>query len=539
MITVAELSDLELFSECGEEQKLFFAKNSADIRLSEGDWVIREGESPRYFVLLSGTAEVIKEMGGRRVTLTTYTAGDAFGEVPLMLGASAVASVHATSDVRLARVDAATFWRLMHDAPCFAKTVSANMAKRVAWVQQVSIETPQAQCIVEGDSRSPACYELRDFLTRMHIVYEWEERDGETCELHFPDGTTLHSPSVRQLAEKLGLSLVPHRSCYDVAIVGAGPAGLAAAVYGASEGLKTLLIDRFAPGGQAGMSSRIENYLGFPTGVSGEELADRALHQAQRFGVDIVVLREVCGLDGAAGERHLTLDDGQTIRARTVVLSPGVTYRSLPADGCSDFLNHGVYYGAAQAEASQVSGKDIHLVGGGNSAGQAALHFADYAQSVTIVIRGNDIRKDMSNYLVDRVTSARNIRILTRTEVKAVNGNDRLEQVTLDNAGNGSTSERSDGLFVFIGAVPKTEWIGDFVARDERGFLLTGTAAAASGNGWTLDRPPHFLETNQRGIYAAGDARRDSIKRVAAGVGEGSCAIALIHTYLGELTAQT
>lgn len=534
MIAPNELRDLPLFTGSSDAQLTFFAKGCADVRVREGEWVVREGESPHFFVVLSGTAEILKAVAARSARLGVYGPGDAFGELPLLLGSSALAGVRATSPMRLARVERSLFWRMMHQDNNFARGVLANMQDRVALVQQLAIATPPAVCTITGESGSPACYELRDFLTRMHVTFDWEERDGAQCEVSFAQGLPLRSPSVRELAERLGLSDVPARECYDVAIVGGGPAGLAAAVYGASEGLRTLLIERYAPGGQAGMSSRIENYLGFPAGISGEDLADRAFHQAQRFGADVVVVRDVRALGGDEGDRRLTLDDGRIVHARSVVLAPGVAYRSLVADGCDDLLNRGVYYGAAQAETLAMSGQEIHVVGGGNSAGQAALNFASYAAAVTIVIRADTLSKDMSQYLVERIEAAKNVTVLTRHEVAAVAGDGQLERVQLRDAGGGTTRwERSGGVFVFIGAMPRTDWLNGFVACDERGFILTGTDARNAGD-WPLERNPYLLETNRPGVFAAGDVRKNSIKRVAAAVGEGSSAIAFVNAYLAE-----
>lgn len=537
MITAAELRRHELFEDCGVEGLTTFSKGCADVRVAAGEWVVREGETPHFWVVLEGSAKIVKSVAGQPAVLGTYETGDAFGEVPLLLGSSTVTGITATSDMRLARADKTQFWRLMHQDDCFARGVLANMKNRVALVQQIALTTPPAVCTLKGDSRSSACYELRDFLTRMHVAFDWEEREGADCDVVFPEGRSLRSPSVRGLAERLGLSDVPQHTCYDLAIAGAGPAGLAAAVYGASEGLDTLLIERFAPGGQAGMSSRIENYLGFPTGISGEDLADRAFHQAQRFEADVVVVRAVRSIEGGDGDRRLTLDDGRVVHARTVVIATGVAYRSLAADGCDDLLNRGVYYGAAQAEAQAMSGRDIYVVGGGNSAGQAALNFASYARSVTIAIRADALSKDMSQYLIDRVARTANVTVKTRCEITGADGDGWIERVRLRESDGSEAWTAAHGLFVFIGADPETQWLDGFVACDDRGFVLTGSEAKGVGHPWPLDRNPYLLETSRPGIFAVGDVRKGSIKRVAAAVGEGSSAIAFANAYLSSLKA--
>ncbi len=536
MLDLSDLAGLSLFAGCAPEHVTWFARRCADLHVLAGDWVVREDEGARFYVLVEGRAAIVKSMNGRPTELGEYEPGDGFGEIPLLLGASALAGVRAVTDVRVARVDGTIFWRMMHDDERFAETVSNNMGRRVALVRHLAIEHPSTICTVVGDSRSGACHQLRDFLSRMHVPFDWTERDGPECEVNFYEGESLKSPGIRDLAERLGMSAVPKQAHYDVAIVGAGPAGLAAAVYGASEGLDALLIDRYAPGGQAGTSSRIENYLGFPAGISGEDLADRALRQAQRFGADIVVVREVCRLTGDAGDRKLSLEDGQSVLARAVVLAPGIEYRSLKAQGCEEFVNRGVYYGAAQTEAFAVAGSDVHIVGGGNSAGQAALNFSGYAKTVTIVIRGTDLGKSMSQYLVDRIVASPNIAVLTSSEVTQAHGLGRLERITIANNKDG-TSRRVDtaGLFVFIGAVPRTDWLEGVVARDRDGFILTGPDVIEARAPWPLERHPYFLETNQPGVFAVGDARLDSLKRVASGVGEGSSSISMVHEFLSSI----
>lgn len=532
MFALDELRRHPLFRDSKETTLAFVARNAADIRVETGDWVLREGETARFFIILEGTLTVLKPVADRPVKITDYTAGDSFGEVPLLMGSPAFANIRASTKARLARLDATLFWHVMHADESFAHAVFADMARRVEYIRDVAFEAPPARCTILGDSRSAACYELRDFLTRMSVPYEWEERDGKDCEVAFVDGPKLQSPTVRDLAGQLDLSVVPKSGHYDVVVVGGGPAGLAAAVYGASEGLQTLMIDRYAPGGQAGMSSRIENYLGFPAGISGDQLASRALHQARRFGADIVVLREVRAIEGEERDRRIVLENGEVVRARTVVVATGVEYRTLEAEGCDLFLNHGVFYGAAETEAHGVAGHDVHILGGGNSAGQAAMYFSPYAASVKIIIRGDNLAKSMSQYLIDQLARQQNVSVIYESEVETVAGNDRVERIALRNLRDGSVGwVPSSALFVFIGAVPKSDWLTGFVALDERGFVLTGAAAKAA-SAWPLPRDPYFLETSQPGIFAAGDVRKNSIKRVAAGVGEGSSAISLIHTYL-------
>jgi len=328
----------------------------------------------------------------------------------------------------------------------------------------------------------------------------------------------------------VGLSIAPKELEYDVVIVGGGPAGMAAAVYGASEGLRTVLIERQVLGGQAGQSSRIENYLGFPVGVSGDELAKRALKQARRFGAEIVVTRHVKALDPKTNE--LTLDGGERVRARTVILALGVAYRRLGVESADRLTGRGVYYGASLSEASSAQGQDIYLVGAGNSAGQAALFFANHARSVTLLVRGDSLAKSMSYYLIEEIKTKANISIELQSEVGAVHGDDHLEAIDVLNRATGATSRRSAAaLFVFIGADTDTAWLPDAILRDARGFVVTGADVLKTGR-WTSARQPYLLETSVPGIFAAGDIRAGSVKRVAAGVGEGSMSIAFVHLCL-------
>jgi len=330
----------------------------------------------------------------------------------------------------------------------------------------------------------------------------------------------------------LNIATEPAAAEYDTVIIGAGPAGLAAAVYGASEGLETIVIEREAPGGQAGTSSRIENYLGFPSGVSGDELSSRALRQARRLGAEIVVTRSVTRIDATKG--HVYLDGGDVLRARTIVLACGVSWRNLEIEGCERLVGKGIFYGAARSEAANSHGLDVHIIGAGNSAGQAAMFFSAHARSVTILCRGDNLEKSMSQYLIEQLASRDNISVLFRTTVTAARGETNLESIDVHDAATGETTNLpSGGLFIFIGADAQTSWLPPEIALDPKGFILTGSDVRAADR-WQLERDPYLLETSVPGIFACGDVRLGPVKRVAAAVGEGSMAIAFVHQYLKE-----
>jgi thioredoxin reductase (NADPH) len=339
-------------------------------------------------------------------------------------------------------------------------------------------------------------------------------------------------PQLRRVAELLGLPTQAADAEYDAVIAGAGPAGLAAAVYGASEGLRTIVIEREAPGGQAGTSARIENYLGFPSGVSGDELADRALQQARRLGAEILVTRSITRIDPATRQVHL--DDGDVLKARTIILACGVSWRRLPIEGFDRLTGKGISYGAARSEASNTHGLDVHIVGAGNSAGQAALFFSTHARSVTILYRGDTLEKGMSRYLIEQIATRRNVDVMFHTGVAAVHGDVSLQAIDVRDSATGQTARlESGGLFIFIGADAETGWLPPEIAVDHNGFVLTGPDVRAAGR-WELDRDAHLLETSVPGIFACGDVRLGPVKRVAAAVGEGSMAIAFVHQYLKD-----
>ena len=404
---------------------------------------------------------------------------------------------------------------------------------------------------IVGHRWSAASHQLKDFLGRNQVPYQWldveisdearavVEAAGQAAGLPLvvlPDGGVMQAPSIAQVAVRIGMSEKAELPYYDLVVVGAGPAGLAAAVYGASEGLHTLLVEAEAPGGQAGMSSRIENYLGFPSGLSGADLARRGLTQARRLGAEILTPQQVTALRVEDGYKILSFAGGDEVNARALLLSSGVLYRRLNAPGADRFTGAGVYYGAALSEAATVAGEDIHVVGGANSAGQAAVFFSAHARTVTILVRGASIETVMSQYLVERIHATANITVAVRSEVASLDGTDHLERVTIRNIATGAEQTvPTTAMFVFIGAIPHTDWLAGVVARDKRGFVLTGPDLAERDlAGWPLHRRPHLLEASVPGVFAAGDVRHGSIKRVASAVGEGSVAVMFVHRYLSE-----
>jgi thioredoxin reductase (NADPH) len=355
-----------------------------------------------------------------------------------------------------------------------------------------------------------------------------------------PDGTTLVAPTLTELADAVGLSTMPATDFYDVVVVGAGPAGLGAAVYAASEGLRTLLVEREATGGQAGQSSRIENYLGFPDGVSGSQLTERARRQAAKFGAEILTSRDVTELCVDDAAKVVSFGDGTQVRTHVVVVATGVSYRDLDAMGCAELTGRGVYYGSAATEADDCRDRDVYIVGGANSAGQAALFFARVAKSVTLLVRGDSLERGMSYYLIQQLNSVENISVRLCTVVDEVFGQEHLDSLTLRHLPTGSTEQvETSHLFVFIGAQPRTEWLEAVLERDNRGFLLTGPDLLIDGarpRGWLLERDPWPLEASVPGVFVAGDVRSDSVKRVASAVGEGAMAVTLAHRFLGSPT---
>jgi thioredoxin reductase (NADPH) len=406
---------------------------------------------------------------------------------------------------------------------------------------------------VVGHRWSERSHEIKTFLARNHVPYQWLdiERDAEASRLAalagmsdndlplvlLPDHQPMPSPSTLDLAGALGLRTSAEQPLYDLCIVGAGPAGLAAAVYGASEGLQTVVIEREAPGGQAAQSAAIENYLGFPKGLSGADLTHRAVAQARRFGAEMVLARDVLGLEARGPVRTVRLTGGVEIEARTVLVATGVSYQLLAAPGLEALTGRGVYYGASASEARSCEGDDVYVVGAANSAGQAVLNLAKFARKVVMVVRSDALEKSMSQYLVERIRSTPNVEVRLGSEVVEGHGGDHLEGLTLADAAGNKDDVATNWLFIFIGASPRTDWLGDAVARDKRGFLLTGADLTSRREPpkWPLERPPFVLETSLPGVFAAGDVRLDSMKRVASAVGEGAMSVYAIHRYLATI----
>ncbi|MGV9776819.1 FAD-dependent oxidoreductase [Streptosporangium sp. NPDC003464] len=420
-----------------------------------------------------------------------------------------------------------------------------------AWHRAERRESDELRVV--GARWSARSYKIRDFLSRNQVPYRWVLADdpegaqllaaaGEECEISpaklplviTSDGTTLTAPTTAELAGAVGLSTAPATDFYDLIVIGGGPGGLGAAVYGASEGLRTVMVEQHASGGQAGQSSRIENYLGFPDGVSGSQLADRARRQALKFGAELLTARTVTSLEVKGQARVVGFADGSSIAAHTVILATGVSYRRLAAPGLDDFVGRGTYYGAAVTEAPECRDREVYIVGAANSAGQGAVYLSGYASKVHLIVRSDGLEKSMSHYLIEQISNISNIEVHTETEVVGAEGDDHLERLTLKGP-DGERTVEAEWLFVFIGAEPLTDWLGDTIERDAKGFVLTGpdlTSAESRPRNWPLRREPYHLETNVPGVFAAGDVRADSIKRVASAVGEGAMAVALVHRYL-------
>jgi thioredoxin reductase (NADPH) len=547
MLTVEEVAAIPLFCALPAAEQQRLARTSADLQLAAGEFAVHEGGEGALFVVVSGKIEVIKTFDGIERRLGWRVPGTIFGEVPITLGTPFPGGYRAAEPSRVMRLEVQQYYAIAAVSKDVAQKINALARERLGGLQAITAEPHKPRVTLIGHRGDSACADLRRFLTRNQISFDWVTPDAPEAMAfldgsHRPsidgpmarlaNGTIIENPGVRDLAGLLGLQTSPRGAEYDVAIVGGGPAGLAAAVYGASEGLRTIVVEREAPGGQAGTSSRIENYLGFPSGISGDELASRALGQARRLGAEILVTRSVAGIDPIKHE--VFLDGVDVIRARSLILATGVTWRRLAIEGIDRLIGKGVFYGAARSEANTIHGQDIHLIGAGNSAGQAALHFSSHARKVTLVVRGKRLEDSMSHYLIEQLRSKSNIAVQLGSEINSVHGDSSLSAIDILERTSGEVRRyECGGLFIFIGADAETQWLPVEIACNDRGYVLTGDDVKKAGR-WSYDRDPYLLETSAPGVFACGDVRLSPVKRVASAVGEGSMAIAFVHQYMAH-----
>jgi thioredoxin reductase (NADPH) len=545
MFTPDELRKNRIFACLDEAECARLAQSIADVRIESGEWLLREGEAPWFYVIFEGRLRIVKDVLGRDTEFVELKEGDFMGELPLLLGAPAFASVRAETACRLARLNRQQFQHLIQDSKEASAIILQTLNTRLMMVQQRSIELPTSRVLIYGTNREKDCHNIGAFLSANRIPYEWVNLNvhpdqappnvphDPACPVISIDGKVFtEPPTIREVAEALQLQTAPKSQRYDVVVVGAGPAGMAAGVYGASEGLSALIIERSAAGGQAGTSSRIENYLGFPEGISGEDLTGRGFKQALRFGAEVALTRCMQKLTSLNGEYQCELDGGDVITARTVVLATGVDWRRLQIKGGDRFLGRGIVYGAARPEAINVIGKKVFIVGGGNSAGQAAMFFSSYAAEVKVLVRGQGLKLSMSQYLIEQIASKANVKVLPYTQVVQAEGEDHLERIKVrvqpPNESETMQDYEADAMFVMIGADANTSWLPRELERNPGGYICTGRDLTT----WKLERQPFPLETSLPGVFCAGDVRHNSIKRVSSGVGEGSMAIAFVHQYL-------
>ena len=532
MITSADLAQIPLFAGVEEPERQRLARRAADIHLEPGEFLIREGEDPRFFVVLEGELEALKDIVGKHRALGHSGVGEFSGETPIFMGTASIVSVRAVTRSRVARFERQQLQELVRDSPSAAEIIFQTMSERQAQARQIAIDTPSSRVRITGSKYDTNCRAIRSFLSANRIQFDYQPSIDAELTVSVEGAPPLENPTVRRVAEALGFRTVPSQERYDLIIAGAGPAGMAAAVYGAYEGLSVLMVERFAAGGQAGTSSRIENYLGFPAGISGDELTERALKQAKRFGVEFLVKRNIEALELLSDGHCVTLDGGDRISAPVILLATGVSWHRLEFEGHDKFMGRGIFYGASRLDSQAIIGKRVYIVGGGNSAGQAAIFLSGYASEVVILVRGAGLSFSMSQYLIRQIQDKPNIRVEPYTEVSSVNGEDHLMEITTTSrppdAPESTCTRDIKGLFIMIGAAAKTHWLPPTLERDPKGYICTGRDLTM----WPLDREPFALETSIPGVFAAGDVRHKSIKRVASGVGEGSMAVSFIHEYL-------
>lgn len=546
MISAAELAELPLFAGLEPEVLAYLSRSVEDVRLVPGEYAGHEGEERSLFVIVEGRTELTKVVHGVETVIAVRMPGELAGEVPMTFSTPLPASIRAVESSRVLKLDVTVFYTLAAMAPQVSATVAAAALERMEMLREAALRPLQPAIRILGSPQDPGVHAIESFLHRNRILFEsvapaltTEESGlptGASAVVEASDGTRLVAPTSRELARLAGLSVAPEWQVYDVVVVGGGPAGLAAAVNAASEGLRTVIVERFAPGGQAATSTRIENYLGFPVGVSGDDLASSALKQAKRLGAEVVVTRDVVRVDPTT--LSVGLDGGTVLRARSVIVATGVEWRLLGTSSVDRLMGSGVYYGAARSDAALTQGQDVFLIGAGNSAGQAALFFSRHAKSVTLVVRAESLASSMSQYLIDQIASRGNIRVETRSEVVSAHGDEHLEAIDIvDHRTGSATRHETTTLFVLIGADAATDWLPREIERDDHGFILTGAEVQSTGR-WSAERPPFALETSVEGVFAVGDVRAGSVKRVAAAVGEGGMAIAYVHRHLAASTRE-
>jgi thioredoxin reductase (NADPH) len=518
-------------------------------RFRDGEKLFEVGDNDfNFFVVKSGEVAIVDDAGETPKTLVVLGPGEFTGDEGQLIGGPAIVSAVARGDCEAFEVSPEALRQLLNYHPELGDVILKAFMARPRLLRESEGFT-SLRVIGSRDSRET--FHVREFLAKNRVMFTWLDLDSDPrakpllerlglTEADTPVVTwgrklLLRRPSDRQLAKALGLRRLPKQGVYDLVVVGAGPAGLAAAVYGASEGLNTLVLERTGPGGQAGRSMRIENYLGFPTGITGSELAENAVVQANKFGARLPVGTQVTSLTFDDASPVLHVDGGETIKAKCLLIATGADYRMLGVEGCEQFEGCGVYYAATPLEAQMCQGSEVVVVGGGNSAGQAAVYLAGQVRKVYLVVRGGDLHKDMSDYLVRRVQETPNIVVLLNTEVRRLFGQGHLSEVELVNNKTGEVMRlKTPAVFSFIGAVPRTEWLPPEIEKDEKQFVRTGTALEKSPR-WNARRQPYLLETSRPGVFAAGDVRSGSVKRVASAVGEGAMAVQFVHAYMREI----